>query len=83
MAGERCDLGLPHADVGARALEPLGEVALQRGLLAGRGARLVRRRVEPDQRAEQLDEVASAPLDLSADGLLGGCQRQRALTRRS
>jgi hypothetical protein len=83
MAGERRDLGLPQAHVGPGASEPLREEALQCELVAGGIARLMRRRVEPDQRAQQLDEVGPAPLDLGADGLLGGCQRQRALTLRS
>ena len=83
MAGERRDVGLPDAHVGARALEALCEVALQRELLAGRVARLVRRRVEADQRAQQLDEVVPATLDLVAHRLLGGRQRHRALTPRS
>jgi hypothetical protein len=83
VAGERRDVGLPHPHVGPGAGEPLGEVALQRELVARRGARRVGRRVEPDQRAEQADQVVLPSLDLGADRLLGRRQRQETLTRRS
>ena len=45
--------------------------------------RLMRRRVEADERAQQLDEVVRATLDLVAHRLLGGRQRHRGLTPRS
>ena len=67
VSAERGDVGLPDAHVGAGALQALGEIGLQRSLLARRLAVLMRRRVEADQRAQQLDEVVPATLDLVAD----------------
>ena len=60
----------PRVDRRAGGRQPLGEMRLQRGLVARRVARVARRRVEADQRGGQLDELVAALGDRLDDALL-------------
>ncbi len=75
MRRERRDVRFPGLHGRAGLLEPRGEVALQCRLVARARAGLAHGRVEPDQRAQQLDELVLAPGDLVAHRLLGVRQR--------
>ena len=64
------------------AREPLGEMRLQRGLVARRVARVARRRVEADQRGGELDELVAALGDRLGDALLEVVHRSSFKRRR-
>ena len=76
------DVGLPDLDVEAGGPQPLGEMALQGGLLARRKIAAGRLRVEGDERRQQIDELSGPALDLVDDALLGRARgHQRAVRR--
>ncbi len=85
VTGQRAGVGLLERHVGAVRAQPVGQVALQRGHVAGGGADVGRDRVEADQRLQQLDELALAAGDVLADALLqrghhSGCTRSPTRT---
>ena len=77
-------LRLPDVDVRAGAGEPVGEVGLEGGLVTGRLARVVAAGgVEPDQLAQERDQVVLAGGDRVDQPLLLGSHRPQAMRIRS
>ena len=70
LARHSVRVGLKQVDVRAGILEAVGEVLLQRRLLARRLARPARGGIEADQCARELDQVVEASGDPVADPLL-------------
>ena len=67
MALERRWIGLEQLDVSARSSEPVAQVLLQLDLLSGGLVIAARRRVEADERRDELDELGLAAADLGDD----------------
>ena len=84
VAGHVGGLRLPEVDVRAGAGEPVGEVGLEGGLVTGRLARVVAAGgVEPDQLAQERDQVVRAGGDRVDQPLLLGSHRPQAMRIRS
>jgi hypothetical protein len=83
MAGEGRGVGLPLVDGGAEAREPFPDALLKRRLLVrgvlGAGSQVYGRRVEPDERLNQLDEILFVRRDVLIDGRGDRARRQRCL----
>ena len=84
VAGHVGGVRLPDVDVRAGAGEPVGEVGLEGRLVAGRLARgVAARRVEPDQLAQERDQVVLAGGDRVDQPLLLGSHGPQAMRIRS